>query len=259
MAQSNHERIGKALELLNQALRPVVERELRAVYGDGWLDAAGQGLRNDRPRTRWRSDLTSWDTQALLAILWDHWNDVFRNTLGQAERSLVNELREVRNKWAHQEPFSTDDAYRALDSLVRLLKAVSAPEAEEVDTQKQELLRVRFEEQARRETRRAAVAPVEGRPAGGLKPWREIVTPHPDVASGRYLQAEFAADLGQVHRREGSDDYRDPTEFFRRTFLTEGLKHLLSGALARLSGQSAGYADQSGCPQHGITLVPQPS
>ena len=164
---------------------------------------------------------------------------MFRNTLGQAERSLVNELREVRNKWAHQEPFSTDDAYRALDSLVRLLKAVSAPEAEEVDTQRQELLRVRFEEQARRETRRAAVAPVEGRPAGGLKPWREIVTPHPDVASGRYLQAEFAADLGQVHRREGSDEYRDPTEFFRRTFLTEGLTHLLSNALARLSGQSA--------------------
>jgi len=239
MAQSNHERIGKALEMLNQALRPVIERELRAVYGDGWLDAAGQGLRDDRPRTRRRNDLTSWDTQALLTILWDHWNDVFRKTLGQAERSLVNELREVRNKWAHQEPFSTDDAYRALDSLVRLLKAVSAPEAEEVDTQKQELLRVRFEEQARRETRRAAVAPVDGRPAGGLKPWREIVTPHPDVASGRYLQAEFAADLGQVHRREGSDEYRDPTEFFRRTFLTEGLKHLLSRALARLSGQSA--------------------
>jgi predicted AAA+ superfamily ATPase len=239
MAQSNHERVGKALELLNQALRPFVERELRAVYGDGWLDAAGQGLRDDRPRTRRRNDLTSWDTQALLTILWDHWNNVFRNTLGQAERSLVNELREVRNKWAHQEPFSTDDAYRALDSLVRLLKAVSAPEAEEVDTQRQELLRVRFEEQARRETRRAAVAPVEGRPTGGLKPWREIVTPHPDVASGRYLQAEFAADLGQVHRREGSDEYRDPTEFFRRTFLTEGLTHLLSGALARLSGQSA--------------------
>lgn len=239
MAQSNHERIGKALELLNQALRPFVERELRAIYGDGWLDAAGQGLRDDRPRTRRRNDLTSWDTQALLTILWDHWNDVFRNTLGQAERSLVSELREIRNKWAHQEPFSTDDAYRALDSMERLLKAVSAPEAEEVDKQKQELLRVRFEEQARRETRRSAIAPVEGRPAGGLKPWREIVTPHPDVASGRYLQAEFAADLGQVHRREGSDEYRDPTEFFRRTFLTDGLKHLLSGALARLSGQSA--------------------
>ena len=31
-----------------------------------------------------------------------------------------------------------------------------------------------------------------------LKPWREIVTPHPDVAAGRYRQAEFAADLAQV-------------------------------------------------------------
>jgi predicted AAA+ superfamily ATPase len=237
MAQSNHERIGKALELLNRGLRPFVERELRAVHGEGWLEAAGQGLRDDRPRTRRTNDITSWDTQALLTILWDHWNNVFRNTLGQAERTLVSELREVRNKWAHQEPFNTDDAYRALDSLVRLLKAVSAPEADEVDRQKQELLRVRFDEQARRETRRVAVAPVEGRPAGGLKPWREIVTPHPDVASGRYLQAEFAADLGQVHRREGSEEYRDPTEFFRRTFLTEGLKHLLSGALQRLSGQ----------------------
>jgi hypothetical protein len=30
---------------------------------------------------------------------------------------------------------------------------------------------------------------------GALKPWREVVTPHTDVASGRYQQAEFAADL----------------------------------------------------------------
>ncbi len=48
--------------------------------------------------------------------MWNQWNDVFRKTLGQAERTLVSELREVRNRWAHQEPFSSDDAYRALDS-----------------------------------------------------------------------------------------------------------------------------------------------
>ena len=52
----------------------------------------------------------------LLRVMWDQWNPVFRDTLGFAERSLVSELREVRNKWAHQETFSTDDAYRALDS-----------------------------------------------------------------------------------------------------------------------------------------------
>src|SRR5205085_11470392 len=106
-----------------------------------------------------------------LLVMWDQWNTVFRNVLGQAERSLVSELRDVRNKWAHQEPFSTDDAYRALDSAQRLLTSVSATDqATEVERQKQELLRIRFEEQARKEVRRAAVAPIEAKPAGGLRP-----------------------------------------------------------------------------------------
>ena len=64
-----------------------------------------------------------------------------------------------------------------------------------------------------------------------------MVTPHRDVASGRYQQAEFAADLWQVHLGEGSDEYRNPVEFFRRTYLTEGLKGLLVGAVRRLAGE----------------------
>jgi len=59
---------------------------------------------------------------------------------------------------------------------------------------------------------------------------------HKDVASGRYQQAEFAADLWQVHLGEGSEEYRKPAEFFRRTFLTESLRQLLVGAVQRLSG-----------------------
>src|SRR6185369_4229733 len=86
-------------------------------------------------------------------------------------------------------------------------------------------------------TRRTAGTAIEGAVAANLKPWREVVTPHRDVASGKYQQAEFAADLWQVHIGEGSDEYRNPVEFFRRTFLTQGLRDLLSGALLRLSGQ----------------------
>ena len=73
-----------------------------------------------------------------------------------------------------------------------------------------------------------------------LKPWREVVTPHRDVASGRYQQAEFAADLWQVHLGEGADEYRDPLEFFRRTYLTESLKGMLAGAVQRLGGGGGG-------------------
>ncbi len=64
-----------------------------------------------------------------------------------------------------------------------------------------------------------------------------MVTPHKDVASGRYQQAEFAADLWQVHLGEGTDEYRKPVEFFRRTYLTESLKQMLVGAVRRISGQ----------------------
>ena len=118
-----------------------------------------------------------------------------------------------------------------------LLQAVSAPEAADVDAQKQDLLRVRFEEEARMEVHKTAAAAVAGQPAGGLMPWRQVITPHPDVASGKYQQAEFAADLGQVFRGEGSDEYRDPREFFRRTHMTEGLKQLLSRAVLRISNR----------------------
>src|SRR3972149_5720206 len=109
--------------------------------------------------------------------MWNQWNVVFRKTLGQAERTLVSELRDARNRWAHQNPFSTDDAYRALDSAARLLAAVSAPQADEIEKAKMELLRVRFDEQVRTEKRKSAGAAIESAAAANLTSWREVVSP----------------------------------------------------------------------------------
>ena len=236
MAITNHERVGKSLELLKAGLGPFVDREVKGALESRRLDAfklrdyAEDPVLANRPTS-------GWDVAALLKLMWETWNDVFRTILGRAERSLVSEIREHRNKWAHQESFSSDDAYRALDSVGRLLAAVSAPQSDELDRLKMELLRVRFDEQARGERRRKAGTAIESTAAAGLKPWREIATPHKDVASGRYQQAEFAADLWQVHLGEGTDEYRDPVEFFRRTYLTESLKGLLVGAVHRLAGR----------------------
>ncbi len=69
----------------------------------------------------------------------------------------------------------------------------------------------------------------------GLKSWRDVIEPHPEVARGRYKQAEFAVDLGQVVRGEGSGEYTEPVEFFRRTYLTSDLKTLLVEMLKRLA------------------------
>ena len=102
---------------------------------------------------------------------------------------------------------------------------------------KMDLRRLTFDEQVRGEKRKAGGSLIEASASGTLKPWREIVTPHADVASGRYQQAEFAADLWQVHLGEGSDEYKKPQEFFRRTYLTESLKRLLVGGVQRISGK----------------------
>jgi hypothetical protein len=207
MAITNQERVGKAMELLRAGLAPFVEREVQAAVKTG-------SVRMDAVR-RFAEDpilgqkpIAQWDAAGLLKLMRETWNDVFGRTLGRAERSLVQELRDWRNKWAHQEPFSSDDADRALDSMARLLTAVSAPEADEVARMKLELRRLIFDEQVRGEKRKAGGSLIEAAATGALKPWREVVIPHPDVASGRYQQAEFAADLWQVHLGEGSDEYR---------------------------------------------------
>ncbi len=231
MAKSNHARVGDGLELLNEGLKPFVEREMKAQYADKWTGIV-QGILDNKTRG---GKKIHWDTQALLTVMWDQWNAVFRNTLGPAERSLVSELRDVRNRWAHQSTFNSDDAYRSLDSVERLLLAVSAgDQAEKANAIKHELMRTRYDQQRRDEKKR--MLPIEGQPSANLRPWRDIVVPHKDVASGRYQQAEFAADLWQVYQKEAASEYQHPVEFFRRTFITDGLQKLLVNALRRLSG-----------------------
>lgn len=70
-----------------------------------------------------------------------------------------------------------------------------------------------------------------------LKPWREIAEPHSDVREGKFQQAEFAADLSRVHAGTANAEYQDPTLFFQRTFITEGMRLLLDSVAKRLAGQ----------------------
>src|SRR3989440_10950563 len=156
MAITNHERIGKMLDLLRDGLAPFAEREMKSQFEQGWFEQLKQSLPPQQLGIPGAEQNLHWDIAVVLGVIWNQWNTVFRKTLGQAERTLVSELREVRNRWAHQRPFSSDDAYRALDSAGRLLTAVSAPQAEEVEKIKMELLRVRFDEQVRSEKRKTA-------------------------------------------------------------------------------------------------------
>src|SRR5580704_15544955 len=124
MAVTNRERVSKGLDFLATGLRPFVERELKSHLGDNW-QAALPDTTTRGPRAKPKPANLD-DPQILLGLLWDQWNSVFKETLGHAERSIVSELRDVRNRWAHNEQFGTNDAIRALDSMERLLNAVAA-------------------------------------------------------------------------------------------------------------------------------------
>jgi predicted AAA+ superfamily ATPase len=70
-----------------------------------------------------------------------------------------------------------------------------------------------------------------------LKPWREVIVPHPDVLNGTFQQSEFAADLTAVRTGKATPEYGDAQAFYERTFITEGMGRLLTQVSQRLNGK----------------------
>lgn len=235
MSKSNRQYIFDALELLPEALKPFVETRLSAAISGHW-----QGAVRDRVDSlRVSNGEIEWDLPGLLKAMMSYWGDAFKAVLGPTERAYVSEILEIRNRFAHDNPFSYDDTERALDTVKRLLEAIFAGEAaEKVGGMRTAVLRRRIDEQRRNEERKTAPsAGIRTGTNGGLRPWRDIIRPHDDVASGKFQTAEFAADLSTVHSGKAGAEYRDPREFFSRTYLTAGLSELLVRGAERLSGK----------------------
>lgn len=233
MVMANTERIQKALDHFRDGLKPAVVETYESRYGTNWLESVGAQMHHAE------ANPSLDDVAFLLKTMKATWNSVWHEVLGPAVRAMVFEVADVRNQWAHQDRISTDDTARSLDSMERILEALGDTERRKLIRQlRTDLQRQQFEEEARTERRKTAAKPTEGQPTAGLAPWREIITPHTDVASGDYEQAEFAADLYEVAQGSADAEYQDPKAFFARTYITEGLKDLLVGAVSRLAGQA---------------------
>ena len=242
MAITNYERVGKALDLLREGLRPFVERELQAQYGKYWITtrpATGATISRGTATSR------TWTRPRCCGSCGTSGTSCSRRRWASASAALSASCARCATAGRTRTPSRATTPTARSTPAARLLTAISASQADEINRMKTELLRLQFDEQVRAEKRKSAGTAIESTVTGGLKPWREVVTPHRDVASGRYQQAEFAADLWQVHLGEGTDEYRDPVEFYRRTYLTESLKQMLVGALRRLSGKGARAATRS--------------
>jgi hypothetical protein len=122
---NNNEQIGRALDCLKRGLEPCVKKKMSTAFGAHWEKIVNGGIAN--------GDI-HFDVQALLDIMKKYWSPVFRPSLGHHRYGLIKEVRAVRNRWAHQEPFSFDEVIRALEAIHQLLMIVGArAEAEQVE------------------------------------------------------------------------------------------------------------------------------
>jgi len=64
-----------------------------------------------------------------------------------------------------------------------------------------------------------------------------IAIPHDDILQGRLTMDVFAADLWDVYKERGSDEYKPTDLFFQKTYQTEGLKTLLEVVKSRLQAR----------------------
>ena len=249
---NNNELVFKGFRHLLKAFAPYICAILKIEYGTDWWRVAVMGKLWDEQKRDLPEDgpeqklVDSLDIQRCLILFDLYWGEVFRKRLSIDHRTWAKELVGVRNKLAHigAQDFNDSDTWRALDTMSRLCEQIDPELTEEIRS----LLREsRYGSSAGSTTVtaqavQAAPSPVKAEgmltvSPSGLPCWRDVIEPHPDVAQGRYRNAEFAADLAQVSRGEGSFEYRDPVEFFARTYVTEGMSGLLVQALKRVSGK----------------------
>lgn len=72
-----------------------------------------------------------------------------------------------------------------------------------------------------------------------MEPWYKIATPRKEVREGRSFNPdEFAIALEQVVTGTAPEDYRNPQQFFSRTFFTRALREQAGIVLRRLAGRT---------------------
>ena len=236
MAKSTRQYVFEGMEVLPDALIPFVEKRLDSALTGHWQARVAEKVPGLRPD---RDGRITWDQASLLNAMDRFWADAFKAVLGPGRARH----RQRAGRGPEQDSPTTSPSPTTMPSgrsipMRRLMEAIGAgAPAEQLGRMRDTILRTKFTElrrnEERRKTRRLDIT-VDT--AGGLKPWREVVEPHQDVATGAFQQAEFAADLGKVHAGSAPSEYRDPREFFGRTYLTDGLRSLLVGAARRLSG-----------------------
>ena len=245
----NRNALQQALDIFRDAMRPFIVHSLKSV--PGWqVDELILDALNPNQAAQVQQNLRSGDIQAAIdigdfpPIINRNWREAFGQRFSN-DRSVQNKIwliKESRDRVAHPGLQDLDTEYtRAhLYYIADVLGVINQPsQRQAVETIRDQLL-ARDGPADTPEQAETNPATTNGRRAprlsSNLAPWREVIKPSPDVSQGTFRQAEFAADLQQVHDgRANATEYGNPVSFFNHTYITPGLRTLLVNTLQRLS------------------------
>src|SRR5690625_5139340 len=183
MSVSNRGYVGRALEILADALDPFIERVVAPHLPTGANDWSILVAAKDANNGKSGGTYVRTDPQLQLRVITEPMGAlgyVFNGVLSRTEQGYASELRTVRNDWAHNKAFTGDQARRALETIELLLRPAGAvKEADLVRTMRREIERAEFERETRRSTKSASSTVNTGDVE--LPSWREVLAPHPDV------------------------------------------------------------------------------
>ncbi len=256
----NRDALSRAIGIYRDAMRPFILRSLRRTPGIDVEERVIQSLPDyqaENLRTTMASGVnleSALDVNYFPALVGNrfNWRDMFSDALDR-DKTIQNELwliNDARNQVSHPGAQDLEDEYTRthLYHIADVLGKIHAPEMKRAVEDIRDQL-----------TGPGAAAPDEGPTQstlddevsseakdgqrqqhlgnGNLLPWREVIRPNQDIAQGSYQQAQFMAELQQVHDgRADNTQYGNPVSFFEHTYITPGIRALLVNSLKRLNG-----------------------
>ena len=249
MAGGSHDRLGKLMQQLTEGLKPFVETRLETVYKLDWTDYA---------KAEWRDGALRWDLSGLFGTIIDQWNPVFSHSLRPADRSLIHELRDYRNRWAHQEVFTSKDVYRAFDDAERLLASTGSPLAAAVEQQRLELLKISHDEEQARLRQEQETEEREQREREQRRIVLDALLPvHLSNSQGEIVQAVHSIlqreqGLNKITTTEVTDCFQ---RMLRSNFSKTEVEVTRSQRVSSPKSASAGAPTDGGIEVHGVQRV----
>ena len=256
----NRDALRQAIDIYRDAMRPFIVRRLKQVQGAKVEELIARGL-GDRQADEFyqqlekHSDIESTiDLNYFPQVFRENWHNAFAQPFNNdlSVQSTLWLIKTVRDQIAHPGTQDIDAEYTRvyLYHIADLLGRINAPgEKNTVEAIRDALSADAVDGDATTTTPPDVVDPTPTKDAGDKKadpqprssskltPWREVIRPNNDVALGTFQEAEFAADLQQVHDgRAEATGYGNPVSFFNQTYITPGIRTLLVNALKRLGG-----------------------